>query len=475
MKRLAVSTGEYACTWSVNGATVAGELEIVGRQRPRGSVFDAPGVWTPEHNDTGPAVRRFSPHTVEFPRLCGRLRTNQDVVLLDAKITHLFPEQARLSARMALCGLGVPNRDEPLFDSVEFQVGGLTELSGVRALKEFEVPIGRGTAERQFTASWNGDADQEWRSTSGDSLSLNYVVDLRCDRGYRYHVSSYPVVSVSGEPRAADAWMDAYVRPLAELASFATASSQPICWVRLTNSQSQYNVQVFAADITQEPYDAQSPEPGGLAPLLHLGPGGSSLVELLRGWQDLREDYDTFFDLLTTALREKATVKAQFLALVPAIESYHTTKYGDGPLPRREFAKERKAVLRRLAACPGVDDTDVGWLKDWVNTIGSYQLHDRLRQLFEGLPPELQGRLRERVEQLPAPLEDVLQNPRDVWNVMGKVRNNLVHGGDRPTSPQLLALTRLAQTLVIGLTLQQLGVADTALVQAIDRGDWQVM
>ncbi|MFG3255221.1 HEPN domain-containing protein [Streptomyces sp. NPDC048172] len=475
MKKLQVSTGEYACTWSVNDGTVPGELVLAGSQRPQGSVFDAPGVWTSETDGSGSVTRRFSPHVAEFPRLRGRLRTNQDVVLLDAKVTYLFPEQARLSARMALIGLGIPEADELLFDSVEFQVGGLTEISGVRAFTEFSMPVRGGSTERQFSAAWSGEADQEWTTASGDSLSLDYIADLKYDRGYRYHLSSYPVVSIRGVPRTADEWIDTYIRPLTQITTFVTVRKQPICWARLTCGSPRYSAQVFSSEVTQEPFDAESPEPGVLAPLLRLGPGGVSLADLLSGWRSLGEDYDTFFDLLITALREAMTPKTQFLSLVPAIESYHATKYGSGPIPKKEFQRERKAVLRRLTECTAVDDGDIQWLKQWIDTVGSYPLHERMRQLAESLSPALQERIHARVDPLPAPLDTVFENPRDVWAVMAKVRNNLAHGAVRPTPPQLLSLTRLAQTLVAALVLQQLGVSDTTLVEAIDRGDWQVV
>jgi len=285
------------------------------------------------------------------------------------------------------------------------------------------------------------------------------------------------LIEVCGEPRTADEWIDTYVRPLAQITTFATADEQPICWVQLTTPREpSRTVQVFTSEITQKPYDAQPPEPGGLISLLRLGSSGFSLAKLLTTWQDIRKQYDTFFDYLTTSLRGQMTMKARFLALIPALESFHTTKYGDGPLPRREFLRERKALLRRLKDNETVNDNDVEWLETWLDTIGSYQLQERLHELLDkDLGTALRDRLEARVSPLPNHLTDIIKGTTDIWRVMGKVRNNLAHGGSQPTQEQLVSLTRLAHTMAIGLMLRQLEVSDSALVEAIDQELWSVL
>lgn len=454
---------------------MSGELELAGGKMPRGLVFDMPGGWTVTTAASGETVSHFSPHTVEVPMLRGRFRTNHNSVLLDAEVSYVFPEQARARAKMALCGWEIPNQDPLLFDSVEFQVSGLTELSGVTAFREMTLPTSDAT-DRHFSATWNSSADQAWQAATGEELSLGYVAHVNFDRSYRYSVSSYPVVTIKGEPRSAEEWMQGFVRPLAELTTLATATKQSISWVLLKPpGHDRHDVQVFAADIAQEPFDAQSPEPRSVGSLVRLGPGGASLADLLAGWRNLQDSYDIFFDYLTVSLREEMSFKTRFLALVPALESYHTTKYGDGPVSRADFRRQRKAVLGRLKAAEGVQADDIAWLDEWVSTLGSYPLQERLRQLLHDLPEALQDRIRSGTDPLPTCLEGTLERPQDVWHVMGKVRNNLAHGGGTPTWEQLACLTRLAHTMAVGLALQQLGVPDTALINAIDRGDWTIL
>jgi hypothetical protein len=476
VKKLLVPSEDYPCTWSVEGSTVSGELTLVGLRKPYGMMFEAPGAWETKVSDDGSSVKTFSMHTQELPRLRGRLRTNHDVVLVDAEIVHVWPEQARVGARMALCGFDIPVEGEPLFSSVQFQVEGLNELAGTPPLSDVQVPLGSTDGERKFTATWNQASRQSWQSSLGDTVTLVYVTDLQLDGGYRYDVSAYPVIKVDGTPRTADTWIDEYVRPLAQIATFAMSSKQSVCWAELAfNREPSDMVQVFAPDFTQEPYIARSPVLGCMAPLLRLGPGGSSLVDLLSGWQGVAEKYDAFFDYLSTSLREDMTANARFRALVPAIESYHTTKYGDGPVSRADFKRRRKLVLAKLKETQGLSSDDVEWLQKWVSPIGSFQLQERLRQVVGELSPALQSCLRARTDPLPEVLRGIMDNPQDVWHVMGKARNNVLHGGEPPTSEQLGALTRLAHTVAVGLALNLLGVSDTSLVSAIDDDRWYVI
>lgn len=80
-------------------------------------------------------------------------------------------------------------------------------------------------------------------------------------------------------------------------------------------------VQVFAADIAQQPYDATPAEISHLislgdGTLIRLGPDGAALPDLLAGWRSLQTTYVTFFDCLTAALRASMSPKSRFLALV---------------------------------------------------------------------------------------------------------------------------------------------------------------
>jgi len=159
-------------------------------------------------------------------------------------------------------------------------------------------------------------------------------------RWYSFSLASAPVITVPGRPRSAEDWMRQYVRPLAEITTLATLRSQPVSWVTLHHRAKDLPVQLFAADIAQQPYDAAPTETShlistGSGTLIRIGPDGAALPDLLAGWQSLQTTYITFFDYLTAALRASMSTKSRFLALVPALEGFHLAKHGDGPIPRR--------------------------------------------------------------------------------------------------------------------------------------------
>lgn len=276
--------------------------------------------------------------------------------------------------------------------------------------------------------------------------------------------------------------MNKYVRPLAEITTLATQRAQAVAWVNLQREDKSFPIQVFASDITQQPYQAAAPELEDLisnqsAALIRLGPDGANLPGLLDGWSQLRTTYSTFFDYLTVALRTTMSWRSRFLALIPALEGLHLAKYGDGPISRRDYVKQRKAVVSRLAQADSVDQDDVKFINDWLSYYGSYPLVNRLHEIRDKeLGTGLRERIQDRVVPLPPHLEGLVQNATDIWAVMGTARNRIAHGADGQPSPaQLVSLTRLAHTVAVGAALQQLGVPEAVLCEAIDHDRWTML
>jgi hypothetical protein len=481
----------HPCQWSYREKGIAGEIRLEGSRTPTGEMFDAPGTWV-----EGESHRSFQPHEDTAHILRGRLRSGYEIVLLDVGIQHLLPERSWVHGRMALGGATVPGT--LMFDSARFQVGGLTELAGVYPVKN-ALPEAM-SSDAMISAIWNTAlATQSWTTSCGDNLELDFTATIDHDRGYGFALSSAPVVTVSGSPRSADDWMRKYVRPLAEITTLATLRAQPVSWVTLyhtaKNSLAQLipdwvhdrevvhiPVQVFAADIAQQPYDAASTDTSHLisrnsGTLIRLGPDGATLPDLLAGWQNLQCTYVTFFDYLTTALRASMSPKSRFLALVPALEGFHLARHGDGPITAKDFKKQRKDVLRRIRDLDGVDQGDVEFLKKWLGVYGSYQLADRLRVIVDQeLGEGLRERIRANTDPIPGSLVGLVDRPDDVWSIMGTARNRIAHGLDnQPSSAQLAALTRLAHTVAVGASLKLLGVPDTVLCAAIDDDRWPMI
>jgi hypothetical protein len=491
-EKLMLTAGAYPCQWTYRGQVMSGEIQLEGSRVPVGEMFDAPGTWV-----VGEGRSSFGPHEDTMDVLQGRLRSGYEIVLLDVRVQHSLPRRSRVSGQLALAGWAVP--EKLLFDSVKFQVGGLTELAGVYPVKSITLPDTLHS-DAMISATWNAEtAAQAWTAGDGDNLDLEFTATIDHGRWYSFALSSAPVITVSGRPRSAEDWMRQYVRPLAEITTLATLRPQPVSWVTLYHTAKvpsglpfpdgvprretqQLPVQVFAADIAQQPYDAAPTEAHhrisyDTGTLIRLGPDGATLPDLLAGWQSLQTTYITFFDYLTTALRASMSAKSRFLALVPALEGFHLAKHGDGPIPRKEFKKQRKAVLQRVQDLDGVDQGDAEFLTSWLSVYGSYQLADRLRVIVDQeMGEDLRERIRARTDPVPESLSSLVDQAEDVWAVLGTVRNRIAHGSDKqPRSAQLEALTRLAHTVAIGAALNLLGVPDTVLCAAIDQGRWPVI
>lgn len=476
VKKLIVPAGAYPCQWRYRDQVVSGELRLEESKAPAGELYDVPGTWVESEQS-----KSFQPHKDTADVLRGWTRRGDNAVLLEAQLGYLLPERSWVQAKVALIGHNLP--DDMLFDSVEFQVGGLTELSGIRPLRKWAVPR---TFENdpEADATWDSEATwQKWITAEGDEVELTFDPEIVWNQGFSFSLTSAPVMGVSGRPRAADDWMSQYVRPLAEIMSLATQRSQPVSWVFLRRGgKDKPPAQLFASDVVQQPYDATPPEHSelisyGSGSLIRLGPGGAALPDLLMGWATLRTKYSTFFDYLTLALPGSMSTRSRFLALVPALEGLHLAKYGDGPISRAEYKRQRRDVIRRLAEVPGVDQDDVGFVKEWLSAYGSYKLEERLHQIRDReLGAKLRARIQERVDPLPFVLDGLVQRATDVWAVMGTARNRIAHGdANQPSAAQLATLTRLAHTMAIGAALNHLGIPEAILCEAIDQDRWPLI
>jgi hypothetical protein len=475
-EHLVVAAGSYACQWKYGEQVVSGMLELEASKPPAAEVFDAPGTSTTDGN-----LRIFEPHGDDLAQLRGWTRRGDAAALLGARVEHFPDGRSFVKAQTALVGDDIP--EDMLFGSVEFQVGGLTEISGIRPLKQVKVPSNMD-GDPETGAVWDSDAtSQEWVTSRGDTARLRFKPSFEWKQHYSFSLTTTPVVFVFGEPRAVGDWLGQYVRPLAEITTFATQRHQPVSWVVLRGSgDNPPPVQVFAKDITQQPYDATPPEftellSYGSGALVRLGPGGAALPDLLDGWATLQSAYRTFFDYLTVALRGPMSARSRFLALLPALEGLHVAKYGDGAVPRREYQRQRKSVICRLSEAEGVGQEDVDFVREWLSPLGSYELAYRLREIVgKELGPELRRRIGERVDPLPAVLQGIVDRPRDVWAVMGTVRNRIAHGDSRqPSDSQLAALTRLAHAVATGAALNLLASPETVMCDAIDQERWLVL
>lgn len=124
-EHLDVAAGSYACQWKYGEQVVAGMLHLEASKPPAAEVFDAPGAFAESGN-----LRIFEPHADDLAVLRGWTRRGDDAALLAACVEHFPDGRSFVKAQTALAGTQIPV--DMLFGSAEFQVGGLTEISGIR-------------------------------------------------------------------------------------------------------------------------------------------------------------------------------------------------------------------------------------------------------------------------------------------------------------------------------------------------------
>ncbi|MFB7672277.1 HEPN domain-containing protein [Kitasatospora purpeofusca] len=464
MRNVVVPTSTYDCTWFLEGKPYSGQLVLEPGRAAQGQVYSEPGRWS-----EGEGFACFDWEPTEHDRLTGELAGGQKVMLIDVLRAPGSLEAGEIFPRLALVGR-FPAGDDPLFEAVRFQVGGLSELAGVPALSRVGFPR---QPERSFTATVHPHAAQNWECSSGERITLEFEVTQKTDLKFNMTVAAQPVVEVTGTARTVEQWIDDFVRPLAELAAFATGRRQDVEWVvlRPEDARERFTTQLFAAGISQVPYLAARPADRRQPLLLRLGPDGADLAVVLERWRALAEEHEVLHQHLITMARQGHSTAARFLSVVPALEAYHGRTRGK--LPRAEFKKQRQQVLERLDAA-GVEPQDCEWVDTWLPETGDRALHERLRQLAEGMPASLQARTKAATEPLPKALHEILKVPLGIWHVVAKVRNNLAHGGDRPQPGQVELVCSLADTLAAALVLQELGVPEDLLVEAVDNLSWRL-
>lgn len=102
--------------------------------------------------------RELHEDTVDVLR--GRLRSGYETALLGVQIQHSLPGRSRVDSQMALTGSALP--EKLLFDSVRFQVGGLTELAGVYPVKNITLPETLD-CDAVISATWNAETAVQGR------------------------------------------------------------------------------------------------------------------------------------------------------------------------------------------------------------------------------------------------------------------------------------------------------------------------
>ncbi len=399
--------------------------------------------------------------------------------MLDVSINQWWMDRAALVARSALCGLGL-EADNLQFDEIEFQVGGLTELSGVAPIAETEFPPETPGSPKRFGMTWRSESEQEWQAGS-DRINLSYHHWARVFDLYQFSVSTSPVVTVLGPSKPWHEWQLLYVDPIRELTSLSTAKHQDACWVLLGRRvvepklgkpaetvERMVRAQLFTAGLTQEPYLAERGDPTRAA-FVTLGRPGASLATYVERWRANAEAQATFFELFVASMSPNLSDRARFLTVTPALESFHAIKADDS----RTIATHkrlREEVLARVG--PSVDSGDRKWLKANIERRGTPGLERRLRELYDQLPQDLRQEIGARIDPIPGNLASINPDASNVWQCLGRLRNDLAHGGPAHSASEIRAALRIGTTLMLALALQAIGAPTGELAAYIESDLW---
>jgi hypothetical protein len=214
--QLPVAPGEYPCRWFFDRAACPGEVELQGNRLPTLEIFD--DNW--RVGKAGGVVYSFGASR-EFPRLVGKLRSNHDVVLFDARIDAGLLEWAFGHARLAIVGLGVDRVPEDRYEGILLQVTGADQFFGVSPLKSVSWPRGRSRRDKQeYSAEMNPESRQRWRDRS-ERVAVTCLYERRFPlHHYRFEVAFAPVVHLAADgPLTIDQWITRWVQPLVDVVS----------------------------------------------------------------------------------------------------------------------------------------------------------------------------------------------------------------------------------------------------------------
>lgn len=433
--KLAFDPGDYLCTWHVpvaDGklADIQGLLTVKPSKPPTGQVYgEVPIRWKVDsrgHKSAG------FPQYLDSEVLSGRLATGANVVLVGARITHWSPDRGHISGAAAVLTLDqVAGDAEPRFSRIELQVHGLDAVAGVAPLQRMSWPSREDARHLEgiWSAEGNPDSSQEW-SDDDAVVRLEYDATVRTFDPYSYRMGFSPVVRIeSSEPLTIREWVDWWVEPVRRIVSIATAAARDVSYLATRSPAAERSTargQVFAAGITQEPFESLQERVREMRPAVILKVDEVSLLALVRKWQRLETHHhpliETYGSMLTSRDQHP---RSKFLLLVQAIEGLHghegAEKY---KRQQRRHAEQRQNFVR--AAAEHLDPAAMRFLKRNLRRYPPTSLEEALSAMVAGVPIDLTSSL-DRTELVKA-VKAVDRNTQTAMGALRVVRNNLAHG-----------------------------------------------
>jgi hypothetical protein len=454
--------GDYSVDWLVGRSRrFSGEVELAPRRLPRIEPYGK--LRSPRRNAAGELVYPLPGREIRYPRVVGRLRSNEEVVLIDAALSDWFPERFVGRARWAIVGLGVSAIPDDRYGHVSFQITDADLWAGIPPLAQTTWPK-PGSASQDFSATLNPDAHRVWRDTrNGVTVDFGYSHSFSLDP-YKFGLTFAPIFDVySRQNFTLDEWRDQWVAPLIDLASFATKRPQTLSWLTVHHGSGRSRISgtVFTGGIHQAPYtahyDIEWRTDAERKPLFTLPQLSMTPMKLIRRWRELHASDDPFIELYrATLFQTDLPPRARYLQLIQALEARHSyANRNADEKAQAKFGVQRQQTID-AAQRAGLAGRDLRFLKDEWSKRRRDSLERRLLPLLRDLPVSVRQALES--DQALDPIRSQLIADEDAKTFQAQLRvlrNQLSHGErnyhDGDLKPWVDALETICRGQLLGL------------------------
>lgn len=456
--KLSFTPDDYLATWQLPS--------------PTGGTFEAHGALTVEAGSSpqGTAHGNFHghfekmagggigfPQSADAPVVTGSLSNGANVLLVNARVSYWFLDQARIDADAAIITLAdVGGSAETLFKCFDIQIGGLDAIAGVSPIKSTKFPK-EGTAGT-WAAELAADFEQKW-SDAGASMSLTYHGSIRSFDPYAFSMGFSPVLSCElAKPLPLGHLLEDWIRPLRRVVSIGTGRAEEITYLTVypvTDDGTGQKGQLFGSGITQEPYESVRDEIEKIKAPLRLKSDGVSLLELVRTWQELASVHHPLLETYGSMLHARDQhPRSRFLLLLQAIEGTygHETK-ASFVKGHKKHMNDRDAVIEVVKEV--LDDEQLKFLDRSLSKRPPGGLEPAINWLAKKLPGNVKASL--EATSLIATIKAAPTSAKNAPDALRIIRNDLAHGTKGYDSSELHQVVKVLEQMVRAHALEMLG------------------
>lgn len=457
--------GQYAVDWLVGKHRhFVGDITLAPLRRTTAELH---GTLRRPKKTAGGVVYPTPGTRVSLPRLVGRLRSNEDVVLIDVVLQEWFPQRYRGYGHWAIVGLGIADVPDDRYAHVSFQVSETDLWLGAPPIEAVTWPKPGRTQTQTYSATVNRAAHRVWRDTrNGVTIDVGYLRTFSLDR-YRFGLTFAPVFDIqSRRPLTLDEWQAEWISPLIDLASIATKRPQTLSWLTVHQGEDRERRSgtVFAWGIHQAPYAAHYDDDWRIdpdrQPLFTLATLKRTPMNLVRTWRKLQAGDDTFVDLYRAALfQPDLPSRARFLHLIQALEARHSFANREADrITQTKFATRREETIAAISQT-GLSSRQLKFLKDEWSKYKRDSLERRLRPLLNQLPTDVRTSL--EADPRLNPIRSRLRTEHNAHTTEAQLRvlrNQLSHGDRNYPDYELEPWVALVETVCQSQLLTLLGL-----------------